>query len=78
VIHSEIVKLKDKRGVTPMSFQGSMTDRPETCQSMPIQPTVPVYDARRLVSETGTAMIVLDDKTYTLRITRAGKLILTK
>ncbi|WP_084812501.1 hemin uptake protein HemP [Jannaschia sp. CCS1] len=38
----------------------------------------PVYDAQRLVGTEGTATIVLDDKTYTLRITRAGKLILTK
>ncbi|QXT41377.1 hemin uptake protein HemP [Gymnodinialimonas ceratoperidinii] len=41
-------------------------------------PSNPVYDAQRLVGDEGTAMIVLDDKTYTLRITRAGKLILTK
>ncbi|MBF9046539.1 hemin uptake protein HemP [Rhodobacterales bacterium LSUCC0031] len=37
-----------------------------------------VHDARRLVDGDGTALIVLDDKTYQLRITRAGKLILTK
>lgn len=38
----------------------------------------PIYDAHRLLGTQGTAMIVLDDKTYTLRKTRAGKLILTK
>ncbi|AHM04394.1 hypothetical protein roselon_02043 [Roseibacterium elongatum DSM 19469] len=39
---------------------------------------LPTYDARRLTGGENTAQIVLDDKTYTLRITRAGKLILTK
>ncbi len=58
-----------------MSFHGPMTE--------PTQPTLPpnsmqVHDARQLVGDEGTALIVLDDKTYTLRITRAGKLILTK
>lgn len=38
----------------------------------------PYYDARDLTEGQGQARIVLDDKTYTLRITRAGKLILTK
>lgn len=36
------------------------------------------YDARELTGGTSTAAIVLDGKVYTLRITRAGKLILTK
>ncbi len=39
---------------------------------------VPVHDASLLTGQNGTAHIVLDDKLYTLRITRAGKLILTK
>ncbi|WP_323763234.1 hemin uptake protein HemP [Marinovum sp.] len=38
----------------------------------------PIYDARLLVGENATARIVLDGKVYTLRITKAGKLILTK
>ncbi|MGC9368039.1 MAG: hemin uptake protein HemP [Paracoccaceae bacterium] len=38
----------------------------------------PHYDAKDLTRGQGQARIVLDDKTYTLRITRAGKLILTK
>ncbi|MDX8346359.1 hemin uptake protein HemP [Cognatiyoonia sp. IB215446] len=44
------------------------------------QPTqhLPCFDARDLVSETGQANIILDDQMYVLRITRAGKLILTK
>ncbi|KEJ88714.1 hemin uptake protein HemP [Sulfitobacter donghicola] len=39
---------------------------------------VPAYSARDLTQEGGLAQIILDDQTYTLRITRAGKLILTK
>lgn len=38
----------------------------------------PCFDARALTGASGLAQIVLDDKVYTLRITRAGKLILTK
>lgn len=36
------------------------------------------YDARDLIRNGTKAEIVLDGQTYTLRITRAGKLILTK
>ncbi|MBF9031575.1 hemin uptake protein HemP [Rhodobacterales bacterium HKCCE3408] len=39
---------------------------------------LPVHDARALTGAEGTALILLDGKAYTLRITRAGKLILTK
>ena len=44
---------------------------------------VPVYNAEELTRDErtrsgGLARIVLGDQTYTLRITRAGKLILTK
>ena len=38
----------------------------------------PVYDARELIHGGGTATIVLDGQSYVLRITRGGKLILTK
>ena len=37
-----------------------------------------IYDARDLIPNGVKAEIVLDGQTYTLRITRAGKLILTK
>ncbi len=37
-----------------------------------------VYDARALIVDGVKAHIVLDGRTYTLRITRAGNLILTK
>lgn len=36
------------------------------------------YDARDLILNGVKAEIILDGQTYTLRITRAGKLILTK
>ncbi|RKF13803.1 hemin uptake protein HemP [Roseovarius spongiae] len=38
----------------------------------------PTFDARDLLSGADRARIVLEDQVYTLRITRAGKLILTK
>ncbi len=36
------------------------------------------HDARELIANGVQARIVLDKQVYTLRITRAGKLILTK
>ena len=59
-----------------MSFHHS-TPAPEKIDILPIQ-SAPIYDAHQITDQNGKAMIVLDDKTYTLRITRAGKLILTK
>jgi len=41
-------------------------------------PRLPTYLARDLMQNGDVAQIVLDDQTYTLRVTRAGKLILTK
>lgn len=38
----------------------------------------PLYDVRALITEGGLAKLMLDGQTYVLRITRAGKLILTK
>ncbi|MEL6533042.1 MAG: hemin uptake protein HemP [Pseudomonadota bacterium] len=49
-----------------------------TANALPLRPGQPVHDARALIGEDGTATILLDDKAYVLRITRAGKLILTK
>ena len=40
--------------------------------------SVPVHDAQVLTRGGPQARIVLDGKVYQLRITRAGKLILTK
>ncbi|ETA52890.1 hypothetical protein P279_06115 [Rhodobacteraceae bacterium PD-2] len=42
------------------------------------QGATPVYDAHDLITDGVKAEIVLDGQTYILRITRAGKLILTK
>jgi len=39
---------------------------------------LPVYDAEKLTEGGVLAQIRLEDQVYTLRITRAGKLILTK
>ncbi|MDG4649930.1 hemin uptake protein HemP [Roseibacterium sp. SDUM158017] len=58
-----------------MSYQSAPS--PSDARPVPHQ-ALPVHDARGLTGGEGTAFIVLDDKTYTLRITRAGKLILTK
>ncbi|KAA2313875.1 hemin uptake protein HemP [Pseudooceanicola sediminis] len=41
-------------------------------------PAIPQHDANELTGEGTTAQIILNDQIYTLRITRAGKLILTK
>ncbi|PZX47221.1 hemin uptake protein hemP [Roseinatronobacter thiooxidans] len=44
----------------------------------PAANTPPVHDAYSLTKGGGMAQILLDGKIYQLRITRAGKLILTK
>ena len=41
-------------------------------------PNAPVHDVYNLTRGGTLAQIMLDGKTYQLRITRAGKLILTK
>ena len=54
-----------------------MTDVPKPTVAKPTQ-SIDTYDARDLVKDGVQACVVLDDQTYYLRITRAGKLILTK
>ncbi|MFS4438293.1 hemin uptake protein HemP [Paracoccaceae bacterium GXU_MW_L88] len=49
-----------------------------TTERRPEPQALPSYDARELTAGGPLANIELDDKTYTLRITRQGKLILTK
>ena len=44
----------------------------------PPQDPAPMHDARSLTSGGTQARIALDGQIYTLRITRQGKLILTK
>lgn len=46
--------------------------------SDPIPRELPRYDARDLIKNGEQANIILDNQVYVLRITRAGKLILTK
>ncbi len=41
-------------------------------------PQIDTYDARDLIKDGVQARIILDNQSYFLRITRAGKLILTK
>jgi len=41
-------------------------------------PVLPAHDARRLTQGGHLAQIFLDGQIYTLRITKQGKLILTK
>ncbi len=41
-------------------------------------PSIPTHSAETLTAGGQTAQIKLSDQTYLLRITRAGKLILTK
>lgn len=63
---------------TPMTHEPPT--RPQPADPAPLRPrsTLPCHDARALTGPTGTAEILLDGQIYCLRITRAGKLILTK
>lgn len=45
---------------------------------MTVVNTLPVHDATQLTEGGDLALIKLEDQLYTLRITRAGKLLLTK
>ena len=47
-------------------------------ESASTQQNLPTYDAQDLTKDGIQANILLGDQTYVLRITRAGKLILTK
>lgn len=51
-------------------------DEPQLRADLTVEPAI--HDARALTAGGITANIVLDEQTYILRITRAGKLILTK
>ena len=46
--------------------------------TVPPSSRLPTFDARKLMAGAQVAKILLDDHVYTLRITKAGKLILTK
>ena len=58
-------------------YMNAMTQVPDTTTA-PDQQQIDTYDARDLIKEGTQASIVLDGQVYYLRITRAGKLILTK
>ncbi len=49
-----------------------------TTERLPRADALPTYDARDLTKDGVQAQIMLNNQTYFLRITRAGKLILTK
>ena len=51
---------------------------PRVVSPLPDNNTSPAYDVRELTHKSGKARLILDGAAYTLRITRAGKLILTK
>lgn len=50
--------------------------RPDDAEK--VQTTTPRHEATDLLRGSNTAEIRLEDRVYTLRLTRAGKLILTK
>lgn len=52
----------------------SMSQLPKPTEA----PAVTTYDARDLIGDASQVCILLDGQQYYLRITRAGKLILTK
>ena len=45
---------------------------------LPLAASAPVHNAVDLLNGNRVAHIVLEDQVYTLRLTRAGKLLLTK
>ncbi|MBT0958469.1 hemin uptake protein HemP [Alphaproteobacteria bacterium KMM 3653] len=55
-----------------------MTHYPHPSTLRPAPASLPQYSATQLTQGGNLAEIVLDDQTYRLRITKAGKLILTK
>lgn len=59
------------------SIMNSISNVPRSTAAVE-RPDCHTYDARDLIKDGVTACIVLDGQEYHLRITRAGKLILTK
>ncbi|MEM9248228.1 MAG: hemin uptake protein HemP [Pseudomonadota bacterium] len=62
---------------TPRTTPSNGTDT-QPHATVPRFDTVPAFDVRHLMGDGTTAHMVLDGQTYCLRITRSGKLILTK
>ena len=66
-------------GQAPQDAQGKGHNGPEARSSgVAGPPGVPVHEALALTGGGALAQISLNDQLYVLRITRAGKLILTK
>ena len=55
-----------------------MTQRTSDNKRTPAAPEIPRYDAKELTQGGDQAEITLGEQAYWLRITKAGKLILTK
>lgn len=55
----------------------AMPDLPKPSQNLEFESSA-TFDARDLIKDGNRVCIVLDEQVYYLRITRAGKLILTK
>lgn len=70
------------RPMPPASLAPTTATDPDvnraTAAPAPRAGNLPIHDARALTGAAGQATILLGDQAYTLRITRAGKLILTK
>jgi|GEM_PF-163476 len=57
---------------------GAQALQPLRGEAVTVQSALPLHDARVLTQGGAQARIALDGQVYALRITRAGKLILTK
>ena len=64
--------------MTDMTRPGAFAQATQPARSTGATDPLPTYDARDLIPQGNQAHVLLDDQTYVLRITRAGKLILTK
>ena len=56
----------------------TMRQPPDLLSPVPKAEDMPAYSVRDLMQGSGQVQLILDGAAYTLRITRAGKLILTK
>ena len=61
-----------------MTAMNAIIPSPKTQKPSAVPMELPTYDARKLLGDSVLGRLVLDDQLYFLRITRAGKLILTK
>ena len=61
-----------------MTVMNAIIQSNDMTKPSPAANELPTYDARKLLGNGILGRLVLDDKLYFLRITRAGKLILTK